>query len=224
MSDCDRPARSEHAVWRRPRLVVLLCFVVAALVGADLGLKWWAFNAFPDRPVDIAATLEQAREQQQRHGGGLAGHVHLPGVTRDLAPNVLRIRLVLNLGAVFGMGQGKTWVFVVITIAAVVIIGYSFATTDRRAWLQQLLLAMVLAGALGNLYDRLVHGAVRDMLHLFPGVRLPFGWTWPGGNAEVYPWVFNLADVCLTIGIALIVLRAVWPRRRAGGSGASTSQ
>jgi len=224
MSDPERPARSEHAVWRRPRLVGLFCFIVVALVAADLGLKWWAFNAFPNHPVDIDATLEQAREQQQRHGGSLAEHLRLPLDTHDVAPNVLRIRLVLNLGAVFGMGQGKTWMFVLITIAAVTVIGYSFATCDRRAWLQQLLLAMVLAGALGNLYDRLVHGAVRDMLHLFPGLSLPFGWTWPGGNPELYPWVFNLADVYLTVGIALIVLRSLWPRRHAAESAGATSQ
>jgi signal peptidase II len=67
-------------------------------------------------------------------------------------------------------------------------------------------LALILAGALGNLYDRIMYGAVRDMLYLFPGVKLPFGITWPGGNPELYPWIFNIADAALCVGVVLIIL------------------
>ena len=38
---------------------------------------------------------------------------------------------------------------------------------------------MILAGALGNLWDRVMYDAVRDLFLLFPGVNLPFGWSWP---------------------------------------------
>ncbi len=215
MTATPTPNRPDTPVWRRPRHIVIFCLVAAALLTADLTLKWWAFQVFPPVPVDVPRTLEHARELQRRRGGGLAQHIRLPQRTVQLAPSVLNIRLVLNLGAVFGIGQGKTWLFVVITVVAVGVIAYALLTTDRRDRLQQLLLAMILAGALGNLYDRIAFGAVRDMLHLFPGVRLPFGWTWPNGSPELYPWVFNLADVYLTCGILLVVLRALLPRRHA---------
>ena len=68
---------------------------------------------------------------------------------------------------------------------------------------------MILSGALGNLYDRFMFAAVRDMFWLFPRVELPFGWHWPnmiGGGKEVYPWIFNLADVYLVLGIPLILI------------------
>ncbi|NJS15352.1 MAG: hypothetical protein HC788_13065, partial [Sphingopyxis sp.] len=67
-------------------------------------------------------------------------------------------------------------------------------------------LGLVLAGALGNLYDRVVYGAVRDMLHMFPGVELPFGWTWPNGLRDVWPWVFNGADVSLLVGVGVLLM------------------
>ena len=53
---------------------------------------------------------------------------------------------------------------------------------------------MLLAGILGNLYDRVFIGYVRDMIHVFP--------RWP----NLFPWVFNIADslLCVSIGILLI--------------------
>ncbi|MEM8783257.1 MAG: signal peptidase II, partial [Planctomycetota bacterium] len=87
-----------------------------------------------------------------------------------------------------------------------------------NAWLYHASLALVLAGALGNLYDRVVYAAVRDMLHMLPGVQLPFGMRWPSrggvlGSNEVWPWVFNLADVSLLAGVAGVMIET-W---RGGG-------
>ena len=48
----------------------------------------------------------------------------------------------------------------------------------------------------------------------FKRLVLPFGWTWPGGIRDIYPWVFNFASACLVVGIALILLRSVFLRSR----------
>jgi len=177
---------------------VALCIAAAVLLAGDLVMKWWAFAVFPEEPVSVSAVM--------------AGEQMMPRAGAVVVPNVLAINLVLNRGAVFGLGQGYTWLFVLVTVIAVGAIGWTYARSEARHWLLHITLTLVLAGALGNLYDRIVFGAVRDMLWLFPGVNLPFGWSWGGGQRGLYPWVFNLADVYLTCGIGLLILRALFVR------------
>ncbi|MEL7087118.1 MAG: signal peptidase II [Planctomycetota bacterium] len=111
------------------------------------------------------------------------------------------------------MGQGNRVFFIVVSLIATGVIGVMFWRSPAKAWGMQLALGLILAGALGNLYDRVVYRAVRDMLHLFPGVQLPFGLTWPGGSgggiSEVWPWIFNPADVALLAGVGLVLI-ATW--------------
>jgi len=185
-----------RAAWRDGGFTVVLCIVLLALLGADLALKWWAFGVFPAEPVPVEQAVEEGAP--------------LPPDSRVVVPNLLEIKLVLNRGAVFGMAQGYTWFFVLVTIVAVGAVAWAYVRSRAGDWLLHLTLALVLAGALGNLYDRVVFGAVRDMLLLFPGVNLPFGWSWGRGGRGLYPWVFNLADVYLTTGIALLVVRTLF--------------
>lgn len=119
---------------------------------------------------------------------------------------VLALKLTVNRGAVFGIGQGKRWVFVVVSLIAIAVIGRVFYKSAATAKWTHLCLGLILAGALGNLYDRLVFGAVRDMFWLFPGVSLPFGWHWPNGSDQLYPWIFNIANVALVVGVLLLVV------------------
>ncbi|MCH8822581.1 MAG: signal peptidase II [Planctomycetes bacterium] len=124
----------------------------------------------------------------------------------NLIPSILSLKLVANRGAVFGIGQGQRWMFIILGIIAIVVIVTTFLkSAAHRRWMH-IALAMILAGALGNLYDRVMIGAVRDMLWLFPGVKLPFGWHWPRGNDELYPWVFNIADMALLFGLGIILI------------------
>jgi lipoprotein signal peptidase len=55
---------------------------------------------------------------------------------------------------------------------------------------------------------------VRDFLHMLPRWNLPFGLAWPGGATEVFPWVFNVADVSLLLGLALLYLHSRREERR----------
>ena len=123
---------------------------------------------------------------------------------------LLDLRLVWNRGAVFGIAPNKRFFFIAFTMAALAAGLLVFGRfTTARSRLAHIAVALILAGGLGNLYDRIFCGVVRDFLHMFPGWRLPFGWKYPpalGGGDEVFPWVFNLADVMLLTGMALLML------------------
>jgi signal peptidase II len=87
--------------------------------------------------------------------------------------------------------------------------------TSARSHLSHVGLALVLAGGIGNMVDRVSVGAVRDFLHLFPRRELPFGLHWPGGSDEWFPWVFNVADMELIAGMCLLMLAVHMADRRA---------
>jgi lipoprotein signal peptidase len=98
---------------------------------------------------------------------------------------------------------------VLVSIAAIGFLTYLFALSAGRRF-YQFLLGMLLAGVLGNMYDRVVHGYVRDMIHALPGFYwpdsigqfLPRAWA----NHGVFPWVFNVADMLLCVGVFLMIV------------------
>ena len=175
----------------------LICFIITAgaIIAADLWLKSWSFRNVAGAPVV---------------DGFVPPHDGL-----ELVPRVLTLKLVKNYGAVFGIGQGGRWVFACVSVLAIAVIVTIFMRTPPKARAMHTALALILGGAIGNLYDRITTGWVRDMLYLFPGVRLPFGLHWPGGSNELYPWVFNIADAALCVGVLLVItlmLRKPAPR------------
>lgn len=111
----------------------------------------------------------------------------------EFLPGLLHFTYVANHGAVFGLGQGYRWLFVLVSFAAIAFVGYLFAKSPRRWW-YDLTLGMLLAGILGNLYDRIFIGHVRDMIHALP--------HWP----NFFPWVFNVADSLLCVSIVILMV------------------
>lgn len=107
------------------------------------------------------------------------------------------LRLGYNPGAAWGLlaeaGGWQRWVLagIAATIAAILLVWLH----RTQAKLLRCGLALVLGGAIGNLYDRLVHGGVTDFIDLYWHT-----WHWP---------TFNLADTAITIGGALIVWDAL---------------
>ena len=188
---------SDVPAWRSPRAWFVLIVVVAIGLSADLYSKDWAFREVTPNPVIM------------NYEDVISGKAQIPyhdGV-RALSPNLLDFRLVLNRGAVFGIGQGQRFAFVVFTLVAIgVAISVFGWWTRSRAVLAHVAIGLILAGGLGNLYDRLMIGAVRDFLNLFPRRDLPFGISWPRGDTNVFPWVFNIADVELLMGMSLLLI------------------
>ncbi|MGB3439185.1 MAG: signal peptidase II [Actinophytocola sp.] len=113
------------------------------------------------------------------------------------------LQIVRNPGAAWGMATGMTWVLTLIALAVVVGIIWVMPKLRSTGW--AIGLALVLAGALGNLVDRFfrapgaMHGHVVDFLSPF------------APNGEAFP-VFNVADSAICVGGALIVLMALLGR------------
>ncbi len=176
-------------------------------------------------------------------------------------PQVMSFRRSLNTGALFGLGKGLTPVFIAASLVALLFVLFLFihSTRDRRSL--HVALGLVLAGALGNLYDRAFmiadvvryqadgrthveackvldqredavvigvwpdggdrprvipshyepqitqQGVVRDFIKMEPRFRVG------GYLIEIWPWVFNIADVLLVVGVGLLLLNFWWDRK-----------
>ena len=126
---------------------------------------------------------------------------------RVIIENALSLHYSTNKGALFGMGQHLTWLFVTASLAALLFVLYVFAksATGQRSF--HVALGMILAGALGNLYDRLFNGGeVRDFIKIELHV----------GDFELWPWIFNVADMLLVCGVLILMLNIWFSRKHPG--------
>jgi len=212
----DVPARRSRRAW------ILLLSVVVVSVAIDLVTKHLAFEHVADQPVRL--TREQILQNTTRlPQGGVALDMRQlipPHEPVHVVPGVLDLTLVLNPGAVFGIGAGKRWAFVAFTGVALAFGLWIFgAKTTSRQGMPHVAIGLLIGGGLGNLYDRLKFACVRDFLHPLPGSTLPFGIRWPNGSREIWPYVSNIADLILLIGIGMLMWH-IWrsdPKRAEAG-------
>ena len=105
----------------------------------------------------------------------------------------------VNHGALFGMGGSHkglaNTLFLAVSVAAslAILIWGTRGSVTKDRWLSAAL-GLILGGTLGNLYDRIVFGGVRDFLYFYKV-------EWP---------VFNVADCCLVVGAGLLLVQAVF--------------
>ncbi len=196
MSSAPDGSTAPRRAWRSPLAWIVLLSVFGIGIFLDLGLKHWAFQHVAADPVVLD------REVISQPYWQIPPHEPVPVI-----PRALNLHLVKNDGAVFGIGANQRVFFVVFTMAALVAAILVFGRwTDEGATAAHIALGLILAGGFGNLVDRVRFGFVRDFLHMLPGWKLPFGLSWPGGNDEIFPWVFNVADMMLLLGMATLML------------------
>ncbi len=195
--------------------VFLIAATLVALI-ADLGSKSLAFRHVSDQPVHV----DREEVVELMAAGGNLQQLIPPTDPVTVIPSILDFQLVLNSGAVFGTGSGRRWFFVTFTVFALGFATFFFARwTSRRDRTTHAAIALVISGGIGNMYDRLVFGCVRDFIHPFPDVQLPFGLAWPNsGSTELWPYVSNVADAFLLIGIGVLMIR-LWGKdtKKQGG-------
>jgi signal peptidase II len=204
------PPTAAAPAWRSVSAWVTLLVVVGIALALDLGTKAWTFATVAPTPV----VLDRERLLSNPMYNPIDDHIGIALLPAQL----LDLHLVINRGAVFGIGPDRRGFLVTFTIVALAAAIYLFAfRTARNQRLAHVAIGLIIAGGFGNLYDRIRFGVVRDFLHMVPGWRLPFGWHYPrflGGGNELFPWVFNLADVMLLTGMGLLLLHLNLLERR----------
>jgi signal peptidase II len=196
--------------WRSKSAWVAMLVTVVVSIVIDLASKEWAFATVADQPVKVSR-VEVLRVKEEKDPRLITPELipeHKPMV---IVSRLLDFQLVLNPGAVFGVGPGKRLFFIGFTALALAFSLMMFArwTTpvDRIAHIG---IGLVIGGGIGNLYDRLVYACVRDFIHPLPGLLWP-GQTTIMGNREVWPYVSNLADLFLLVGIVMLLVH-LWRR------------
>lgn len=111
-------------------------------------------------------------------------------------PPALYLDYIRNPGGAFGIFPHARWLFVLVAIAVIAAVVYVQRRFRLTLW-SRLALGLVLGGALGNLVDRMWTGLVVDYVYFRP-INFP---------------VFNLADVCIDVGIGLLILGSMWADR-----------
>jgi lipoprotein signal peptidase len=113
----------------------------------------------------------------------------------------------VNHGALFGIGGSKkgtaNGAFAAVSVAAALaILVWGMRRTTARERGLMAALGLILGGTVGNMYDRLVFGGVRDFLHFcIERADGTIAFDWP---------VFNVADCCLVVGAGLLLFQAMF--------------
>ncbi|MFH1190213.1 MAG: signal peptidase II [Candidatus Omnitrophota bacterium] len=116
------------------------------------------------------------------------------GQSIKIVPGVFHITLVFNDGAAFGVLRDFGIFFVIFSFAVIAFIPLIVYRSSHLDMASAAALALILGGASGNLVDRLKFGYVIDFL-----------------DFRIWP-VFNVADSCITIGVALIAIGIIFKR------------
>jgi len=119
--------------------------------------------------------------------------------------DLLYFRLVYNVGGAMGTSIGPSWVYLILTVAALIIIVRYIITVPHASWHIKTALAMIFGGAVGNLIDRIVYGKVIDFIDMdFPD--MPF--------LHIYRWfTYNLADAAITIGLVIFAVGVLFRKK-----------
>jgi lipoprotein signal peptidase len=231
---CEHSTAAHELAWRSTAAHTRLWGVAAVGLFLDLWTKHLAFTRLNPDPADAD------------------GFIAISGL--------MSFRRSLNPGALFGLGKGLTPLFIGASLLALGFVLFLFINSGRSRRSLHVALALVLAGALGNLYDRTFmtadvvkysaagkrytavgkvvnpgempiqlgvwpegsfvrhipaeadpvvrqQGVVRDFIKMEPHFQIA------GYQVDMWPWVFNIADMLLVFGVGILMLNFWWERK-----------
>ena len=119
-----------------------------------------------------------------------------------IAPPILNFSYVENTGVSFGLfgGGAARWALSVFSLIVAGGLAWWALQAKRRTLVAAI--GLVIGGAVGNAIDRIRFGYVVDFIDF--------------SGTGVFPWVFNIADSAITIGVALLILDSIRSERKAG--------
>ena len=111
--------------------------------------------------------------------------------------------MVWNYGVSFGMlaAPGTLMPYLLKGLALIICSALTVMAVRSGDRAERLAYGLIVGGALGNVIDRVLYGAVVDFLYFHIG---DLGWP-----------AFNVADSCIFLGVAYLIVRSIWPRRKA---------
>ena len=136
----------------------------------------------------LAAVAALALDQFTKHVV-VAGFA--PSESRIAVPHLLWWTYVQNTHGAFGLFGSQAWLLVLMSVVVLAIFWFAFRDAAAHSALVQIAFGGIVGGAIGNVVDRFHYGYVVDFIDL--------RW-WP---------VFNVADSCITVGVALLVLTSL---------------
>ncbi len=161
---------------RGPRALVAYGIVTLVGAGIDLATKHIAFEKIG--PYDVITVI--------------------PGFF-----NLIRSE---NRGAAFGILGGAFGFFVLVSIVALLVLGYFSWTAVRSGAGYQVTLGLVAAGVVGNLHDRVRYGVVRDFFDAYVSQAAASQWLRERFGTNHWP-TFNVADSCICVGVAFLLVK-----------------
>jgi signal peptidase II len=127
-----------------------------------------------------------------------------PEQSRPVIADFFKLVNITNTGAAFGSFKNNNGFFIALSCLALLFVVALLVRRRVPDFWRDLSLALLLAGVLGNLTDRLLYGHVIDFL-LFD-LHVPFAHPWPA---------FNVADSCITLAVISFVIHSFWQNKSA---------
>ena len=118
------------------------------------------------------------------------------GQSQEIIDNFFYFTYAHNTGVAWGMLAGHLWLFIIVALISAVLMIIFFKRTRKEEILTRFGLVLTFAGMIGNLADRIVLGHVRDFIDV-----IIFNYNFP---------IFNIADVAVVIGVALIIIEIIF--------------
>jgi signal peptidase II len=122
--------------------------------------------------------------------------------TIEVIPGWLEIQQVPNTHGAFGFFGHNTLLLVAMAVLVLVIFWFSFKDAAHKSRTVRIAFGMIVGGAIGNIIDRFHYGYVVDFINFD---------RWP----QYWYYTFNVADACITTGVALLIISSLVTRRRA---------